>query len=241
MKLDIDCVIELPGHRVAVDFVTTANVLGLMGPTGTGKSTLADAIAGLTPIDRGRIHFDDVVVDDGENIFHPSYRRPVAMVRQQPGLFPHLTVAANVAFGPRCAGVDKSTAALAATRWLQRVGIEALGSRHPAQLSGGQRQLVALARALAVEPQMLILDEPLAGLDRRTRRDVSEVIAAQLDYRSDLTVLISHDFADVAMVADELIVFNTDGTIASHGKPHDVVEELRNTDLAQILGIVQGN
>jgi molybdate transport system ATP-binding protein len=154
-SLDLDAAIDIaPGELVAV-----------LGPNGAGKSTLLRALAGLQPIDAGRIAIDATVVDDGDAVFVEPERRPIGVVFQQYLLFEHMSVLENVAFGLRARGTAKADARRTAGEWLDRVGLGEYASQRPRALSGGQAQRVALARALAADPRLLLLDEPLAALD----------------------------------------------------------------------------
>ncbi|HJY65825.1 MAG TPA: ATP-binding cassette domain-containing protein, partial [Streptosporangiaceae bacterium] len=145
-------------------------VLGLLGPNGAGKSTLLSAVAGLTPVSAGRITLAGQIFDDAdEGTFVEASGRPIGFVFQNYRLFPHLTVAENVAFSPRARGQGKRVARSAASYWLDRLRLTDLADRKPSQLSGGQAQRVALARALAGRPALLLLDEPLSALDAGTR------------------------------------------------------------------------
>jgi molybdate transport system ATP-binding protein len=239
MRLVVDCTIGSLAPPIHARFSSSAHVLAVMGPTGAGKSTVADALAGIRSISSGRIEFDSELFDDGTNTFVPSHRRPIAAVRQQPGLFGHMTVLGNAAFGPRCSGMSKSDAEDRAQHWLEEVGVADLGNRRPAQLSGGQRQLVALARALAVQPELLILDEPLSGLDRRSRRDVSKVLNAQLRTRTAMTMVISHDFLEMRALADDVVVLGPDRHVVAQGPPSAVAATLLGSSIAADLGIVE--
>ena len=141
--------------------VAAGEIVALLGPSGSGKSTLLRVIAGIVPADSGR------VVLDGVDITHvPTHRRSVGMVFQDEQLFPHMDVAGNVGFGLRMAGIDKRVRGERVADLLELVGLAGFGSRHIDGLSGGERKRVALARSLAPQPKLLLLDEPLTGLDR---------------------------------------------------------------------------
>ncbi|WP_324274982.1 ABC transporter ATP-binding protein [Blastococcus brunescens] len=150
--------------------VADGEVLAVLGPNGAGKSTLLRALAGLLTPDDGRVAVDGTTWDDVPAGTHlPAHRRPLGVVFQDALLFPHLSVGENVTFGLRTRGVRKAERRTAAAAWLDRVGLDGLGDRRPAQLSGGQAQRAALARALVGDPALLLLDEPLSALDARTR------------------------------------------------------------------------
>src|SRR5215469_9535919 len=172
--LVVDAEVRRGSFTLAVRLTAApGQVLGLLGPNGAGKSTLLGAVAGLTPVSAGRITLAGQVLDDADQgTFVEPSRRPVGSVFQNYRLFPHMTVAENVAFSPRARGEGKQAARSAAGYWLGRLGLAELASRKPGQLSGGQAQRVALARALAGQPSLLLLDEPLSALDAGTRLDV---------------------------------------------------------------------
>jgi molybdate transport system ATP-binding protein len=157
---------------VAVD-VAAGDVLALLGPNGAGKSTILRALAGLVPLDRGHITIDGIVVDDpAADVFVEPEHRPIGVVFQDYLLFDHMSVLENVAYGLRARRTPKREARARAAEWLDRVGLAAYAQQRPHALSGGQAQRAALARALAVSPRLLLLDEPLAALDVGTRATV---------------------------------------------------------------------
>ena len=151
--------------------VAPREVVTIIGPNGAGKSTLLSALAGLLPAS-GRIAIgDQVVLDDDEGIDRPPEERPVGVVFQDGRLFLHLSLIDNVAFGLRSRGARKAVARAEARVWLERIGLADRAGDRPSALSGGQAQLVALARALATQPRLLLLDEPLSALDAQVRAD----------------------------------------------------------------------
>ena len=180
--------------------VCAGRTLALLGPNGSGKSTALAAIAGVIvaggPITLGERRLDGLEIED----------RRVGYVFQDYLLFPHLTVLENVAFGPRSKRTPRLAARAAATDWLERLGIGELAQRRPAQLSGGQAQRVALARALAADPQLLLLDEPLSALDVEVRAELREELGRHLRQWGGLTIVVTHDFDDVTVLADDVVV-----------------------------------
>lgn len=185
--------------------VATGRVLALLGANGVGKTTLLRALAGLEPIDAGRILIDGKVVDDpAAGVFVAPSDRHVGYVFQEPRLFPHLSVLDNVAFGPCARGRSKSESRTQVARWIETLDLGPFARRRPAELSGGQRQRVALARALATEPTLLLLDEPSAALDV----DTSALIRSIVRSANTTTVLVTHDRAEADEVADAVITID---------------------------------
>ena len=225
LELEVDLTIE-PGEVVA-----------LLGPNGAGKTTVLRTLAGLRAIDAGRIAIADEVVDDpASRVFQPAERRPVGVVFQDHLLFPHLTVLENVAFGLRSRGTSKGEARSTARAWLDRVGIADLADARPGAISGGQSQRAALARALATDPHLLLLDEPLSSLDAGTRATVRRDLRRYLDDFAGATVLVTHDALDAIALADRVVIIE-EGTITQTGTIDDITTKPRSSYVADLLGV----
>jgi molybdate transport system ATP-binding protein len=215
--------------------VPRGRVLAVVGPNGAGKSTLLDVVAGrLRPV-AGSVRIDGRVVED-EAVHVPPERRRVALLGQEPLVFPHLSARENVAFGPRAAGVPAGRARAQADAWLEVVGLAGLGDRRPGALSGGQRQRVALARALAAEPDVLLLDEPFAQLDVRTAAGLRELVRDQVRRTRTTTVLVTHDVLDALTLADEVLVL-VEGRGVERGRPLDVLADPSHAFTAALAGV----
>lgn len=192
--LDLD--VDVQAHR--------GDVIALVGPNGCGKSTLLSCIAGVRAIDEGVIRVDGVTWDDpAGGILVPADQRGVGMVFQDYVLFDHLTVLDNVAFPLRSRGISKVDSRQRARIALTEVGIDELATLSPAQLSGGQAQRVAFARALICDPRVLLLDEPLAALDETARPMLRDRIRSAAPGR--ITIMTTHDREDVAAVATRVV------------------------------------
>ncbi|MGW0638287.1 ABC transporter ATP-binding protein [Nocardia salmonicida] len=216
--------------------VAPGEVVALLGPNGAGKSTALRALAGLTPLNGGRIVLDDHVWDAPPDRFVPAERREVGVVFQDYLLFAHMSAQDNVAFGLRARGQHRNTAKAKATAWLERVGLDRHLHAKPRALSGGQAQRVALARALVTDPALLLLDEPLAALDAGTRLQVRSELARHLGDYPGHTVLVTHDPFDAMILADRLIIIEN-GSIVQEGAPSEVARRPRTDYVADLVGL----
>jgi molybdate transport system ATP-binding protein len=216
---------------VDIEFgVAAGEVLAVLGPNGAGKSTALHVIAGLLRPDNGVVRVGDrVLTDTATGIQVSTHHRRVGLLMQDPLLFPHLSVAANVAFAPR-------SSRAAAAHWLAEVDAADLADRMPRQLSGGQAQRVALARALAAEPDVLLLDEPLAGLDVAAATAMRKVLRRVLARDGRSAVLITHDLLDVLTLADRVLVLES-GRIAETGSAAAILATPRSRFGAQFAGV----
>ena len=236
--LVFDAEVRRGGFTLAVSLTAACGeVLGLLGPNGAGKSTLLSAVAGLTPVSAGRITLADQVLDDADaGAFVEASGRPVGFVFQNYRLFPHLTVAENVAFSPRARGLGRRAARSAASHWLDRLGLTGLADRKPGQLSGGQAQRVALARALAGQPSLLLLDEPLSALDAGTRLDVQAELKRHLADFSGPCLLVTHDPIEALVLADRVVVLEQ-GRIVQEGTPALIARQPGTDYVAKLVGL----
>jgi molybdate transport system ATP-binding protein len=223
---DIDLEFEIePGQVVAI-----------LGANGAGKSSVLHMIAGLLRPDEGSVTAGRrQLTDTATGVHVPVHDRRVGLLQQDPMLFPHLPVAANVAFGPRCASGRRSASG-AAKKWLTHVGAQDLSHRMPRELSGGQAQRVALARALAAEPEVLLLDEPMAGLDVATATAMRTLLRKVLTEGDRCTVLVTHDLLDVTALADRMLIIDG-GRIVESGQVASVLAAPSSPFGARFAGV----
>jgi thiamine transport system ATP-binding protein len=202
--LDVAEVTVRFGDRTVLDRVSLhaadAEVVALLGPSGSGKSTLLRVIAGIVVPDTGRVAVGGVDVTA-----LPTHRRSVGMVFQDEQLFPHLSVAGNVEFALKVRGDSTSTRAEAVDRWIRVVGLGGFEDRHVDGLSGGERKRVALARSLAPQPAVLLLDEPLTGLDRELHDRLAGEVRVILRTAGVTAVWVTHDPTEANVVADRTV------------------------------------
>lgn len=230
--------LERPAFTLDLDLdVAAGETIGLLGPNGSGKSTTLRCLAGLERPQGATIEITGIpVTDTARGIDVPPERRSVGYVFQDYLLFPHMSVLDNVAFGLRSRGVGKAEAAAAARDWLERLDIADLAQRRPGQLSGGQAQRVALARALVTEPDLLLLDEPLAALDAGTRASVRSLLRRHLaDFRGAV-VLVTHDPMDAMVLADRVVVLEQ-GRVVQTGPPGEIARRPASDYVAQLVGV----
>ncbi|MCC7017356.1 MAG: ABC transporter ATP-binding protein [Rhodospirillales bacterium] len=230
----LDGVTRAFGATVAVDGVgldiAEGEFLTLLGASGCGKTTLLRMLAGFERPDRGRIFIAGADATDT-----PPYRRPVNMMFQSYALFPHLSVADNVAFGLRQEGMAKDARDRRVAQMLELVHLAGLGHRKPHQLSGGQAQRVALARSLAKHPRLLLLDEPLAALDRALR-EKTQFELMELQKRVGITfVMVTHDQEEAMTMSSRIAVMNA-GKILQTGAPADIYENPGSRLVAAFVG-----
>lgn len=211
-------------------------VVALMGPNGAGKSTVLDVVAGLLRPDSGHVGIDSrVLLDTASGAWTPAARREVGLLRQEPLLFPHLSVLENVAFGPRSQGMSKDAARARAADLLTDVGAGELAPRRPDTLSGGQAQRVAIARALAPQPRALLLDEPTSALDAEYVASVRLLLASVLASRKRYALIVTHDPLDALMLADRLVVLER-GRVVEQGPPRELLTAPRSAHAARLAG-----
>lgn len=234
--LDLRAILAERGIDVELQ-VQPGEVVALLGANGTGKSTLLSLISGLIRPDNGRITLDDqVLVDVERGIWVPSHQRGVVLLAQQALLFPHLTALANVAFGPRSKGSSRSAAKADALRWLAAVDATEFADRRPVQLSGGQAQRIAIARALAADPALLLLDEPMAALDVAVAPALRQLLRKVLRDTGRTALLVTHDLIDALSLADRVVVLDA-GRIVENGPTRTVLAQPRSSFAARIAGV----
>jgi iron(III) transport system ATP-binding protein len=209
-------------------------VVALLGPSGSGKSTILRLIAGLEPVETGEIRINGELVSTPGRTLATEQRR-VGMVFQDYSLFPHLNAGANVAFGlDKLGRAERDEMAL---RWLDRVGLKHRASAYPHELSGGEQQRIALARALAPQPRAILLDEPFSGLDAVLRAELRDATLATLAEARTTTLFVTHDAEDALQVADRLVILKA-GRVLQEAPPRDAYDKPASLDAAAALGPV---
>ena len=210
--------------------VQPGEFFALLGPSGCGKTTTLRMIAGFEEPDAGRITVG------GQDVTHvPVHKRDMGMIFQSYALFPHRTVAENVAFGLRMRGLPKAEIAERVTQALRQVALNGYEERRPAQLSGGQQQRVALARAIVIRPRVLLCDEPLAALDRKLRQSM-QIELKELQQRLGVTtIFVTHDQEEAMTISDRIAVMNA-GRIDQVGTPQDIYDAPRTRFVADFIG-----
>jgi molybdate transport system ATP-binding protein len=233
----LEAAVRVRRDAFTLDVTLTAaadETVAVLGPNGAGKTTLLRALAGLDEME-GRVVLDGEVLDDSARGVHlPAERRRAGLVFQDHVLFPHLSAVENVAFGLRAQG--RPHAAAIARRWLNEAGLGDRADALPRALSGGQAQRVALLRALATEPKLLLLDEPLSALDVSIRAEVRRDLTRQLASFRGVRLLVTHDPLEAMALADKLVVLEH-GSVVQSGTPGDVTARPRSRFVADLAGV----
>ena len=235
MRIAVDNLTKRFGPLAAVSNVSLSieegEMFTLLGPSGCGKTTLLRLLAGFYTPDAGEIRFGDRVVNAV-----PPHERGIGMVFQNYALWPHMTVSENVAYGLKLRKVSSSLRIGRVLAVLEKVGLTGLGDRYPGQLSGGQQQRVALARALVLNPQMLLLDEPLSNLDAKIRVQVRAEIRKLQKELGITAVYVTHDQEEALAMSDRIAVFSL-GKVCQIGPPKALYERPTTRFVADFIGI----
>lgn len=210
--------------------IEKGKLIGLLGPSGSGKTTILRMIAGLENPDSGEIIIDGKVVN---NI--PASKRGIGFVFQNYALFRYMTVYDNIAFGLRVQKTDKKVIDARVRELVQLIGLEGLEKRYPSQLSGGQRQRVAFARALAPNPQLLLLDEPFAAIDAKVRQELRSWLKEMIEKLGVTSIFVTHDQDEAIEVADEIIITNK-GRVEQMGTPIEIYQKPQTAFTASFFG-----
>ncbi|MFJ6462146.1 ABC transporter permease [Streptomyces sp. NPDC091387] len=221
---------EVTGFNQLTLDAEAGTTIAVVGPNGAGKTTLLRALLGLTPRAHAALRLGELDVSA-----LPTHRRGVAWVPQDGALFPHLSALANTAYGLRAQGVPRAEARRRAQEWLDRLGVGQLTARKPSQVSGGQAQRIALARALATRPRLLLLDEPLAALDQTTRAHVRHTLRTHLDGFGGVCLIVTHDPVEAVSLADRVLVLE-DGRVLQDAPPGEVTRHPHSPWVARMLG-----
>ena len=234
-SVELVCLVKRYGQGdAAVDDVNLQVAPGefvtLLGPSGSGKTTTLMAIAGFVGITSG-----DILVDGRSVLSKPPHKRDIGVVFQNYALFPHMTVAANIAFPLKARGWPKEQIRTAVEEALALVRLEGFGARHPAQLSGGQQQRVALARATVYRPKLLLMDEPLGALDRQLRQAMQFEITNIRSTLGVTVISVTHDQEEALSMSDRVVVMR-DGRIVQAGSPRSVYEHPAAAFVAGFVG-----
>jgi putative spermidine/putrescine transport system ATP-binding protein len=234
----VGVVLDQVSHRYggvgAVDAVSLAiepgELVALLGPSGCGKTTLLKIISGLLVQSEGSISIGEHIVDT-----LPPNERHAGIVFQNYALFPHMTVAANIAYGLRARGVDRAATDAAVRRMVKLVRMENMEQRYPRELSGGQQQRVALARTLAVSPNVLLLDEPFGALDKSLRLDMQIEVKRLQRALGITTIMVTHDQAEALSMADRIAVMNQ-GRLEQFATPDEIYDTPATPFVAEFVG-----
>lgn len=210
--------------------IEKGKLIGLLGPSGSGKTTILRILAGLENADSGEIYIDGKQVGQV-----PASQRSIGFVFQNYALFRHKTVFDNIAFGLKIKHWKKGEIQDRVDELMELVGLTGLEDRYPKQLSGGQRQRVAFARALAVQPQLLLLDEPFAAIDAKVRKELREWLRNLISQVKITSIFVTHDQDEAVEVADEIIITNH-GKIEQMGSPVEVYNNPKTPFVVQFLG-----
>jgi len=229
-QFSLDAALELPG----------TGITGLFGPSGCGKTTLLRCLAGLTRLPGGFLRVGEDVWQDGD-VFLPPHKRPIGFVFQDSRLFAHLSVRENLRFGLRRAGERR----VGEADVIGILGLEALLTRYPAHLSGGERQRVAIGRALLAQPRLMLMDEPLAALDRAAAHQILPKLRELSAIFAVPVIHVAHDIAELERIADRLVLMSQDGRIAATGELAAMLTDLslpfaRQRDAAVVLELETG-
>ena len=232
---DLQVAFELADRDVVVDLeVEAGRTTALIGPNGSGKSTVCSVVAGLLDAENGQVVLGGRVLD-GPGGFVRAGRRRVALLSQEPGVFAHMSVLGNVVFALRCQGVSRAEATRRARAELTAVGADHLASRPGGALSGGQAARVALARALATGPRLLVLDEPMAALDVTARQEMRRLVARRCAEEGLTLLLVTHDVLDLTALAEDVVVLDR-GRVVEQGPTARILSAPRSDFVAHLTG-----
>ena len=234
MALEVQIAKKLPDFALDVSFTAAAVPLSVLGPSGAGKTMLLRCIAGLERPDRGRIALNKTILfDSAQNLQLPARQRRIGMLFQNYALFPHSTVSENIAFGLHHLTAPERAARVAAL--VERTHLTGLEHRHPRELSGGEQQRAALARALAIEPEALLLDEPLSALDTHLRSQMEAQLEETFAVYRRPTLLVTHNMEEAYRLCGQLLVLSR-GRIAAFGDKEAVFRHPPSLEVAQLTG-----